>query len=154
MTDLPPPAPSPAAGPSMVPVHTGSTAARPPGSTTVRITAVLALLGVLVAVGALVVATRPLSTPTQDCGTAATFLIEGRVNQFVDPTNPPAGIMPDEARANNEEPCQERAGNRALPTGIVLVSGALVALLALIVEFFVRLRLTRRGRQAAWTVDA
>lgn len=154
MTDVSPPRTSnPSSDASPAPVPTPGAGERPPGSTTVRVTALVALLGVLVAVGAVGWGGWPLRTPTQDCGTAATFLIGGRVNQFVDPSNPPDGITPAEARANNQEPCQERAGNRALPAGVVLVSGTLIALLALIVEFFVRLRLARRGRATTQAVN-
>ncbi len=88
-----------------------------------RITAAVALLGVLVALVGLGLGLRPLATPTQDCGTAATFLLQGLPNEYVDPSNPPEGITRAEAEANNAEPCQERAGNRALPAGVLVVGG-------------------------------
>ena len=117
---------------------------RPPRPTILRVTAIVALIGVLVAVAAIIYAGRPLRTPTQDCGTAATFLIDGRVNVFLDPARPPEGVTAKDIAANAARPCQERAADRALPAGIATVAGTLVALVALAVEFFVRLRLHRR----------
>lgn len=121
-----------------------------PGSRAVRVTAIVALVGVLVALLGLFLGTRPLTTPTQDCGTPATFLLRGKQNVFVDPGNPPQGTTKAEAKANNDTPCQERAFNRALPAGILLVGGTLVALIALIVEWAVRFHYHRAARMGAW----
>lgn len=120
---------------------------RVPGARLVRITAAVALLGVLVALVGLGLGLRPLATPTQDCGTAATFLLQGRPNEYVDPSNPPEGITSAEAEANNAEPCQERAGNRALPAGLLLVGGITVAVVALLVEGAARFRLHRTANR-------
>ena len=110
----------------------------------VRVTSLVAFLGILLAVAGLVLAAQPLHTETQNCGTAGSFLLDGRVNEFVDPTQPPAGITSAEAKANNAEPCQERAANRAWPAGILVVAGTLVALLSLTGEFMVRAVAGRR----------
>ncbi|HEX2575068.1 MAG TPA: hypothetical protein VHK88_01880 [Aquihabitans sp.] len=124
--------------------------AAPPGSRTVRLTAAVALVGVLVAVVALGLALRPLETPTQDCGTALTYLLDGRIDELVDPEDPPAGVTRAEAQANNREPCQERAAARALPAGAALVGGTLVAVVAVGIEFVVRLRLAGAHRRQQW----
>jgi hypothetical protein len=120
---------------------------QPPGATAVRATAVIAFIGVLVALVGLGLGLRPLSTPTQDCGTAATFLLRGKANEYVDPSNPPTGITRAEAEANNAEPCQERAGNRALPAGLLVVGGTAVGVVALLVEGAVRFRLHRAANR-------
>ena len=92
----------------------------------VTVTAWVALLGLVVAAVGAVVLLLPLSTPTQNCGTSAGFLLDGRVNVFVDPEAPPAGITKADALDNNAKPCQERAANRARPAGIAVVGGALI----------------------------
>jgi hypothetical protein len=141
---------------STAPVATAETADTPqtpprePGARVVRVTAVVALVGVLLALVGLGLGLQPLATPTQDCGTAATFLLQGRVNEYVNPADPPPGITRAEAEANNAEPCQERAGNRALPAGALLVGGTLLAAVAVLVEAAVRFRLHRaRNRRLA-----
>ncbi len=127
---------------------------QPPGTRIVRATAAVALVGVLVALLGLALGLRPLATPTQDCGTAATFLLHGRVNEFVDPADPPAGITRAEAEANNAEPCQERAGNRALPAGLLVVGGTTVGVLALLTEAVVRFRVHRAANRQRGTAPA
>ena len=126
----------------------------PPGRRAVKITAIIALIGVVVSILALVYASLPLRTPTQDCGTAASFLIDGRVNEFPDPNDLPTGVTIDDVDGNARNPCQERAGNRALPAGIVFLLGLVIALGAAAVEFFVRLRLARRARTRALALAA
>ena len=102
------------------------------------VTVLVATLGVVVALVGLFIGTRPLSTPTQDCGTSFSFLLDGRVNQYVDPANPPEGIDAGEARANNDEPCQERAADDARPAGALVVGGTFVAAAAAVVDLSVR----------------
>ena len=113
-------------------------------SRVVRVTSVVAFIGIVLAVMGLALAARPLQTETQNCGTAGSFLLDGRVNEFVDPAQPPTGITSAEAKANNAQPCQERAANRAWPAGILVVGGTLVALLSLTSEFTVRAVAGRR----------
>lgn len=120
---------------------------RPRGSRAVRVTAAVAVIGVVVALVGLALSARPLRTPTQDCGTALTFLVQGRVDELVDSADLPAGVTKAEAEANNTEPCQERAANRALPAGVAVVGGTLVALVMLIVEWAVRLTISRAARR-------
>lgn len=134
--------------PSMHAAHDEVAPPLPARPRTIQITAIAALAGVLVALAALAYVATPLRTPIQDCGTAATFLLDGRVNVFANPDDPPAGATGADVQANNETPCQERAANRALPGAVVIFAGTLVALGALLVEFFVRLRLSRRTREA------
>ncbi len=119
----------------------------------VRIPAAVALVGVLVAVIGLASATRPLRSPTQDCGTALTYLVQGRVDEFVDPADPPTGVTRAEAEANNAHPCQERAGDRALPAGIAVAGGTAVALVAAVGEGVLRIRLVR-AHHRRWLAEA
>lgn len=116
---------------------------RPRRARRLQVTAAVATLGVVVALVGLGLSARPLATPTQDCGTALTFLAAGRVDEFVDPGNPPEGVTRAEAEANNDEPCQERAADRAVPAGLAVVGGTAVGLLAAGVEGLLRLRLGR-----------
>ncbi len=102
------------------------------------ITVLVATVGVLVAIAGVVWGTRPLSTPTQDCGTSFSFLLAGRVDVYVDPANPPAGVSASEAEANNQEPCQERSADRARPAGALVVGGTLVGAAAAAVDLGTR----------------
>jgi hypothetical protein len=102
------------------------------------VTVVVATLGVVVALVGLVWGTRPLATETQDCGTAFSFLLDGEVDVYVSIESPPAGITPAEAAANNARPCQERAAERALPAGGLVLAGTLTAALAAAVDLGVR----------------
>ncbi|CAN5519080.1 hypothetical protein BH10ACT1_BH10ACT1_06620 [soil metagenome] len=113
-----------------------------------KITAVVATLGIVIALVGIGLASRPLSTPSQDCGTAVSFLLGGRLNEFVDPGNPPKGVTRAEAEDNNADPCQERAANQARPAGVLVLLGALVALAALLTEFSARYRLHRKAGRA------
>ena len=120
------------------------------GRRAVRITAVVAFVGVLVALVGMVLLTRPLRTPTQDCGTPISFLTGGRQNVFVDPKSPPKGVTTAEAQANNDEPCQERAFNRALPAGMLVIGGTFTALVAMVVEAALRFRYSRSTIMEPW----
>ena len=110
------------------------------------ITAIVGFLGVLLALGGLAWTARPLRTPTQDCGSALTFLWNGRVNIFTDPANPPKGVTSAAAKNNNAKPCQARAGERARPGAIALGTGTALALLAGIVEGAIRIHRRRAER--------
>ena len=128
--------------------------APPPRTGLLRVAPLLALTGVLVALVGIGLVLRPLSTPTQDCGTALTFLLDGEPNQWVSVDQPPEGVSPDQARDNNEHPCQERAANQARPAGALVFLGTFVGLVAAISEIAVRnvdrRRLRRsRGEQAS-----
>lgn len=112
-----------------------------------RVVAVVALVSVVVAGLGLVIGTRPLRTPTQDCGTAFAFLLGGRQNEYLDPNDPPEGVTAREATANNERPCQERAANRAWPAGVLVVGGTLVGIVALLVDWVARFRYRRAVRR-------
>lgn len=147
-TAAPPPTAAPAPSVGGGPDRDASSAAVPPRPAILRATPVIALVGVLLALAGLGWSARPLRTPTQDCGTAFAFLLTGRIDVLVDPQNPPAGVTRAEAEANNRRPCQERAAARAVPALIALLSGVLLALLALVVEVGTRLRLHRR--QPPW----
>lgn len=128
------------------PAADASAATRRPRS--LQVTAVAGFVGVLIALAGIGYVAMPLRTPIQDCGTAATFLVDGRVNVFANPQDPPAGASSTDVQANNDEPCQERAADRALPGAAAILAGTLLALGALVLEFFTRLRLSRRTRDA------
>lgn len=115
----------------------------------VTVTAAVALAGVLLATLGIVLAARPVHTPTQDCGSAAAFLMRGDVDELVDPDDPPAGITAAEARNNNDTPCQERAANQARPGGFLVAGGTALAVASLLAEVVVRLRHRRRGARTA-----
>lgn len=114
---------------------------------TVRITAIVALTGVVAAVLALGYTALPLRTPTQDCGTALTFLLDGGVDEFADPNAPDDGSTTEEAVANNTRPCQERAAGRARRAGVPFVGGIVAAVAALVMEQVVRYRFRARTRR-------
>jgi hypothetical protein len=131
-------------------------AARPAPHGLLAATAAIATVGVVVAIIGLALVFRPVRTPTQDCGTAIGFLLDGRVNVFVSEDDPPEGITPAEARANNAEPCRDRVADRAKPAGVLFLAGLAVALIAAGVEGAVRLRAwlrARRLRRAAASTD-
>jgi hypothetical protein len=115
---------------------------------TVRITAIVALTGVVAALLALGYTALPLRSPTQDCGTALTFLLDGRVDEFVDPNAPDDEFTTEEAVANNTRPCQERAAGRARRAGVPFVGGIVAAVSSLVVEQVVRYRFRARTRRA------
>ncbi len=95
-------------------------------------------MAVLVALAGLFLGTRPLATPTQDCGTPFTFLLRGRLDEFHDPAQPPPGATSAEVEANNSEPCQQRAADRARPAAIVMVGATTVGAGAALVDLGVR----------------
>lgn len=114
-----------------------------------RTTAIAALVGAIAVVVGVALASRPVRTPLQDCGAAAAFLLDGRTNVYADPDEPPAGLTPAEVRANNDEPCQERAANRARPAAVLVSAGVVAIGVAALVEALARWRwrvLLRRSR--------
>ncbi len=121
------------------------------GARTVRTTAIVAFVGLVVALLALGYASLPLRTPTQDCGTALAFLLEGRSNELVDPNAPGDGFTTEEAVANSTRPCQERAAGRARRAGLPFLGGIMAASTAFMVEQVVRYRFRARARRA-WLV--
>ena len=116
--------------------------------TTVMVTAWVALVGLVVAFVGIGIMLLPLRTPTQDCGTAAGFLLDGRVDELINPDSPPAGITEVEALDNNANRCQERAANRARPAGFAVVGGTLLGLIAVMTEAVVRWRWRIASRRA------
>lgn len=116
----------------------------PVAGRTLAVTAVVATVGVVVALIGLGLLLRPLRSPTQDCGTAISYLLEGRVDILVDPADPPRGVTAAEARANNAKTCQARAGDRAKPAGALVVGGTGLAGAAAAVDGSVRFLRRRR----------
>lgn len=133
-------APAPTSEP---PAHNGADST-PRRTGLVKVAPVVAVVGLVVALIGVGLVLRPLSTPTQDCGTALTFLLDGEPNQFVNPNNPPEGVTPEQAQANNEHPCQERAANQARPAALMVTVGTLAALIAAITESTARYAGRRR----------
>jgi len=133
------PAP-PHAAPPARPAHTGL----------LRATAVIATIGVVVALVGVAILLLPVQTPTQDCGTSLGYLLDGRVDVLVSETDPPAGITPAEAKANNANPCRERVADRTKPAAVLIGAGLVAALGAALVEGTIRF-LTWRKRGARRT---
>ncbi|WP_421117963.1 hypothetical protein ACE2AJ_11130 [Aquihabitans daechungensis] len=124
------------------------TDARPAPRGLLRATAVIATIGVVVALLGLVLLLRPVSTPTQDCGTSLAFLLDGRVNEFVSESDPPPGVTAAEAKANNDEPCRDRVAERTKPAAVLLGAGLVAAIGAAVVETAVRTTAWVRRRRA------
>lgn len=122
--------------------------ARPAPQGLLAATAVIATIGVVVALIGLALLLRPVQTPTQDCGTSLAFLLQGRVNVLVSETDPPEGITPAEAKANNAEPCRTRVAERTKPAAVLLGAGLLAAVGAALVETTVRGRGWLQRRKA------
>jgi len=124
--------------------------ARPGPTGIVEATAIIAAIGVVVALIGLGILLLPVTTPTQDCGTSAGFLLGGRVDQMVSETDPPAGVTAAEAKANNASPCRERVADRAKPAALLLGTGLIAALGAALAEMAIRLvRRSKRRRAGA-----
>lgn len=119
------------------------------GPRLVRIAPIVALVGLALAAAGFVVGLRPLRTPVQDCGTAFGFLLDGRVEEFGDPANPPAGLTRAEVEEANANPCQERAAHRALPGLVLLLAGGAISLGAVLAEVAWRFVHRRRAVPAA-----
>ena len=105
-----------------------------------RVVGAVAFGAIIIALLGVALLLRPLATPVQDCGTAASFLLRGGANQYADPDRPPKGVTRDEALANNANPCQEQAANRARPAMVLVLGGVLTAVVALVVEWVLRIR--------------
>ena len=103
-----------------------------------RVTPIVATVGVVVALVGLLLLLRPVTTPTQDCGTALGFLLDGRVNEIASVEDPPEGITPAEAKANKERPCRVRVVDQATPALIAFGAGLLVAVVAALTEIVAR----------------
>jgi hypothetical protein len=112
--------------------------ARPGPTRLQRTTALVAAIGVVVALVGLGLLARPVSTPTQDCGATLLFLLDGRTNEFIDPNDPPTGVTPEEAVANNERPCRDRVADAARTPVVLVAAGLASALGALLVEVAAR----------------
>lgn len=108
----------------------------------------IAAAGILLALLGTWIAVQRVETPLQDCGVAAAYLLDGRVDVYGDPDDPPAGRTAAEVIDNNERPCQERAANQARPGAILVVAGTGVALLAALVEVLLRWRWRARTRNS------
>lgn len=119
--------------------------ARPGPTGIFQATAIIATIGVVVALIGLGLLFLPVQTPTQDCGTSIGFLLDGRVNELVSETDPPAGITPAEAKANNASPCRSRVADRTKPAAVLFGAGMVAALGAATTE--VAIRSTRRFRR-------
>ena len=126
-----------------------STSATQPAPAILRATAVIATIGVVVALLGLGLLFLPVQTPTQDCGTSIGFLLDGRVDELVNPDDPPKGITAAEARANNAEPCRDRVADRAKPAAVLFGAGMVAALGAAGTEVAIRTTGWLRRRRAA-----
>lgn len=139
--------------PTSAPAAGEAPTAPPPASGLLRWAAVVASVGVVVALVGIGVLLLPVATPARDCGTAYGYLADGRYDQALDPAAPPEGVTRAEAEADNAEPCHDRVVARARPAGLMIVGGTFVALVAVVVEGVARTaaRLRRRPPRAAPT---
>ncbi len=103
-----------------------------------RISALVATIGVVIALVGIALMLRPVSTPVQDCGTALGFLLDGGVNEFADPTDPPEGLTAAEVSDNNTRPCRERVADTARPGLALFLAGTLGATGAAVTEVTAR----------------
>lgn len=117
-------------------------------------TAIIATVGVVVALLGLGLMLRTVTTPTQDCGTAIAFLLDGRINVFVSETDPPKGITPAEAKANNATPCRVRVADQTKPAAALFGAGMVAAIGAALTELVVRARGWLKRRKARPTPEA
>lgn len=125
-----------------------SAPARPRPTGVLRATAVVATLGVVVALLGLGLLLRPVTTPLQDCGTTLRFLLDGGVNEYANPDEPPRGLTADEVRSNNERPCRVRVADAAQVPLVMFAAGLVVSTAAAVAELSVRgwrWRQRRRG---------
>ena len=65
-------------------------------------------------------------------------MLTGRPDVYVDPTNPPPGVTEAQARAANENRCQERVAARAVPGGSLLATGLVIGVVAAVAEWVAR----------------
>lgn len=121
---------------------------QPPPTRLFRATAIVATVGVLVALLGLGLLLRPVRTPIQDCGTQIGFLLDGRANEYADPNNPPKGLTGEEVEAINANPCRSRVADKAKPAGVLLLVGVGSASGAALTEMGVRGLGWRRRRTA------
>lgn len=115
-----------------------SAPARPGPTRAQQGTAIVATIGVVLALVGLLLSLRPVSTPTQDCGATLGFLLDGRTNEYVDPSDLPKGVTEAEATSNNERPCRERVADAAKPAFGLLGVGLLVGVTAALLEIVSR----------------
>ncbi|HEY4375831.1 MAG TPA: hypothetical protein VGM93_01685 [Acidimicrobiales bacterium] len=131
MTDvLPPPTPaSPEPTPDPGPPAAVPSSGWPDGL--ISAMPFLALVGVLaIAAGGVLLAVPVRNPKIQECGAPVAFLLRGRVDIYADPTNPPAGLTKAQANAANQDRCGHRVAGRAVPGGLLIVSGLAVGLAA------------------------
>ena len=121
-------------------------AGRPPRAGILRGTAVVAAIGLVVALAGLGILGLPVHTPLQDCGTSITYLLDGRVDVAGDPAHPPAGATKADVLANNAKMCRPRVADRAKVAAPLLLGGLLVVIATAGVEASVRLRTHTRTR--------
>ena len=69
----------------------------------------------------------------------AAIVLSGRPDVLVDPDNPPDGLTKAEAEAANDQRCQARVAERAVPGGILVAAGLLIGLVAAVVEWLARI---------------
>ncbi|MCU1357558.1 MAG: hypothetical protein JWM89_2976 [Acidimicrobiales bacterium] len=135
------------ADPPLPPAAASGQPPRPgPRRGVLRWTALVATIGVVVALAGVGVLALPVHSPLQDCGSTFSFLYDGRTDVMGDPANPPKGHTRAEVEATNRTPCRPRVADRAEVAGGLLLGGLLVAVVASGIEMTVRLG-SQRGRR-------
>jgi hypothetical protein len=101
----------------------------PPATSLLGLTAIVATAGVVVMLIGLGLALRTVHSPIQDCGTVAGFLLDGRSDRLVDPSDPDDGITRSAAEAAIRRGCHERVTDAAKAPGVLMAGGLVVAVL-------------------------
>ncbi len=114
-----------------------------------RFTAAVATVAVVAVMAGLVILAVPVRSPLQDCGTSFAFLLNGRIDLYGDPANPPKGATRADVEATNAKPCRPRVADRAKPAAVLIIGGLLIALAAALVEVVARWGDRRRRRPTA-----
>ena len=106
----------------------------------ISVTPVFAAIALaLILIGAVVLSIPVENPKVQDCGAPVVFVLSGRPDVLVDPDNPPDGLTKAEAEAANDQRCQARVAERAVPGGILVAAGLLIGLVAAVVEWLARI---------------
>ena len=135
---------APPSGPNSTGSPGPGRSSRPPRPRLLDLTAVVAALGVVIALAGVGVLALPVRTPLQDCGSSFTFLYDGRTNTLGDPDHPPKGITKAQVLATNAKPCRPRVADRAITAAELILGGLALAIVTVLVEVVIRQVVRRR----------
>jgi hypothetical protein len=112
------------------------------------VTAIVATVGVVVALLGIALSTRTVHSPIQDCGSAARFLLDGRSDVFADPGDPDDGFTRAQAEAGNARGCRARVADAIRVPAYLATGGLGLAVVAGITEAVARSWGRHRRRRA------